>query len=275
MLGRLFKNKIFWLVIITVASLIALAYTSKTRASLSFYEQALSSVYAPVQKGFNYITKDIHDTLGYFNNAKILTDENNTLKNKILELQEENRRLTGLQSENQRLRDILDVKGNYENYNMITCRIIAKESGNWFSIFTIDKGTNDGVNYNMAVVTPKGVVGQVVSAAPFSAKVMSIIDSGSSVSGRITKTRDLVILRGDLRLKENGLIKMIYIPVGVQLSDGDIVETSGMGGIYPSGIMIGKIINVDNKKPQAVRYAEVVPSVDFKKLEEVIVLKPK
>jgi len=274
-LARLFKNKIFWLIIITVFSLVALAYTSKTRASISFYEKAINSIYAPVQKGVNYVAKNIQDTLGYFNNAKMLTDENNNLKTKILQLEEQNRKLAGFEDENQRLKNILDVKGKYENYNMVTCRIIAKESGNWFNIFSIDKGTNDGINYNMAVVTPKGIVGQVISAAPTSAKIMSIIDSGSSVSGRLSKTRDLVILRGDLRLRENGFIKMLYIPVNVQIADGDIVETSGIGGIYPPGIMIGKVKNIDNDKPKAVRYAVVEPSVDFKKLEEVIVLKPR
>lgn len=275
MLARLFKNKIFLLVLITVISLIALAYTSKTRASISFYEKAINYIYTPIQKGFAYVVKNTQDTLGYFNNAKMLTDENNSLKIKISQLEEENRKLAGLEYENQRLRDILDVKGKYENYNMITCRIIAKESGNWFNIFTIDKGTKDGVNYNMAVVTPKGVAGQIISAAPDSAKVMSIIDSGSSVSGRLSKTRDLVILRGDLKLKENQFLKMLYIPVSVQILDGDIIETSGIGGIYPPGIMIGKVKNIDNKIPKAVRYAVVEPAVDFKKLEEVIVLKPK
>ncbi|MGE5473386.1 MAG: rod shape-determining protein MreC [Ignavibacteriales bacterium] len=275
MLTRAFKNKIFWLVIITIASLVALAYTSKSRASISFYEKAISYVYTPIQKGFNYVAKNVQDTRGYFNDAKVLTDENKNLKVKIVQLEEQNRKLAGLEYENQRLRDILDVKGKYENYSMITCRIIAKESGNWFNIFTIDKGTNDGINYNMAVVTPKGVVGQVVSAGPSSSKVMSIIDSGSSVSGRLTKTRDLVILRGDLKLKENGLIKMLYIPVGVQIADGDIVETSGIGGIYPPEILIGKVKKIDNEQPKAVRYAVIEPTVDFKKLEEVIVLKPK
>jgi len=274
-LARLFRNKIFLLVIIIVASLVALAYTSKTRASISFYEKTVDYVYSPVQKGLAYIAKNVQDTLGYFNNAKMITDENNTLKTKILELEEKNRKLAGFEYENQRLRDILDVKGKYENYSMLTCRIIAKESGNWFNIFTIDKGTSEGINYNMAVVTPKGIAGQVVSASPFSSKVMSIIDSGSSVSGRLSKTRDLVILRGDLKLKDNGLIKMLYIPVSAQIADGDIIETSGIGGIYPPGIMVGKIKNVDNEKPKALRYAVVEPAVDFKKLEEVIVLKPK
>lgn len=275
MLTRLFKNKIFWLVIITIASLVALAYTSKNRASISFYEKTINYIYTPVQKGFAYVSKSAQNTLGYFNNAKVLTEENNNLKLKILQLEEQNRKLAGFEYENQRLRDILDIKGQYEDYSMITCRIIAKESGSWFNMFTIDKGTNDGIAHNMAVVTPKGVVGQIVSAAPYSSKVMSIIDSGSSVSGRLTKTRDLVILRGDLKLRENGFVKMLHIPVGVQVADGDIVETSGIGGIYPSGILIGKIKKIDNEKPKAVRYAVVEASVDFKKLEEVIVLKPK
>lgn len=275
MLARLAKNKIFWLVVVTLISIATLSSTSKSRDSLMFYEKALSYVYIPVQKGLAYVAYNIHDMLTYFDDAKAMSEENKNLKLRLEQIEEENRGLSELKVENDRLLGELELKGKFENYDTVVSRIIAKEMGNWFNIFTIDKGSKDGIEVNMTVITPKGLVGQVVSATPEASKVMAIIDSGSSVSARLSKTRDLVIVRGDLSLKDNGLIKMNFIPVGVEVAEGDIVVTSGIGGIFPRDIMIGKVVNVDNNKPQLMRYAVVQPEVDFKRLEEVMVLKNK
>lgn len=275
MLARLVKNKLFWLVVVTVASLATLSATSKPRDNLMFYEKAFSYLYVPIQKGFAYTTGNVQEMFSYFNDSKVLTDENEQLKLRVAQLEDEVRKLSGLQEENERLREVLRVKGKFDNYEMVTCRIISKEAGNWFNIFTIDKGTNDGIDYNMAVITPKGLVGKVVYSTPESSKVVAIIDNGSYASARLSKTRDLVGIRGDLTLNDQGLIRMVYIPVGVQVSEGDIVETSGMGGIFPSGIMIGTVVKVDNDKPQLMRSALVQPAADFKRLEEVVVLKRK
>lgn len=275
MLARLARNKIFWLVIVTVASIVALSTTSKSRDSLMFYEKALSYVYVPVQKGLSYTIFHVQDMLSYFNDARALTIENQQLKQKVDKIEQYSRELSHLEAENERLRGILGLKGKYEDYDVITCRIIAKEAGNWFNVFTINKGTNDGIGPNMTVVTPKGLVGKVVSSSPGSSKVMAIIDCGSSISARLSETRDLIIIKGDLALKDNGTVRMNYIPVGVEVNVGDVVETSGMGGIFPPGIMVGTVTSVDNTKPQLMRYAIVQPNVDFKRLEEVVVLRNK
>jgi rod shape-determining protein MreC len=205
----------------------------------------------------------------------VLSIENQELKNKIAQLQEENRNLASFARENQRLQNILGISGKYENYDMVTCRIIAKDTGNWFNTFTIDKGTNDGIKTNMTVMAPQGLVGQTISSTPTSSKVMAIIDTGSSVSARLSQQRDLMVIRGDLTLKDQGLVKMNYIPVGVTVAQGDVIETSGMGGIFPEGIIIGKISKLENDKPQLMRYAIVQPQVDFRRLEEVVILRNK
>lgn len=273
MITRLLKSKIFWLFVATVTCLVTLALTSKPREDVMFYEKVVNYVYIPVQKGISKISSGVKEVLLYFSDAKALSIENQNLKRRISELEEENRRLLGLEEENRRLNEILKLKSNFHNYETIVGRIIAKDPSNWFNIFVVDKGKKDGVNVNMAVVAPQGLVGQVTSVTYNSAKVMAIIDNNSSVSARLTKSRDLVVVRGDLSLKDQGLIKMNYIPVGVEVKEGDTVETSGIGGIFPKGIFIGRVIKVDNKQPQIMRYAIVQPAVDFKRLEEVVILK--
>lgn len=275
MIARLFRNKVFWLVIITTFCLAAFSVTSKSRDKLTFYENATSYIYVPIQKGLSYVSYNIQGLLTYFNDAKSLSAENKVLKDRIARLEEENRKLQGLEEENKRLQEILGIKGSFEEYDMVTSRIIAKEAGNWFNIFTIDKGTKDGITANMTVMTPRGLVGYTISSTPNSSKVMAVIDSESYVSARLSKSRDLVGVRGDLALKESGLVRMVYIPAGVEVSPGDTIETSGMGGVFPAGILIGKVKSMDNDKPQLMRSAVVQPNVDFKRLEEVVVLKRK
>ncbi len=275
MIARLVRNKFFWLIVVTVFSLGALSITSRPRDNLLIHEKALSYIYVPMQKGLAYVAYNTQNALTYFNDAHKLSLENKALLEQVARLEEENRRLLSLEHENKWLRDAMGLKGRFENYHEITCRIIAKEAGNWFNLFTIDKGTRDGIDSGMTVITPKGLIGQTVSATPNSATVMAIIDSGSFASARLAESRDLVGVRGDLMLKDNGLVKLVYIPVGVQITEGDTVETSGMGGIFPPGIIIGKVVSVDNDKPQLMRSAVVQPGVDFKRLEQVIVLKKK
>lgn len=275
MITRIIKNKSFWLVIATIASLVMLSTTVKVRENLFFFEKAVSYVYVPIQKGLSYIEYNISNTLLYFNNAKALSIENENLKNKIAQLEEENRSLISFAQENERLKEFLDISDKYDKYDKVTCKIIAKDTGNWFNTFTIDKGLNNGIKPNMTVMTPKGLVGQTISSTPTSSKVMAIIDARSSVSVRLTKQRNFMIVRGDLTLKEQGLVKMNYIPTEVIINQGDSIQTSGIGGIFPEGIMIGRIIRIENDKTRLMRYAIVQPEIDFKRLEEVVVLKNK
>jgi len=109
----------------------------------------------------------------------------------------------------------------------------------------------------------------------FTSKVISIIDEDSSISARLSKTSDLVVVKGDRKLKEQGLCIMNYIPADADVSAGDRVETSGVGGIYPKGILIGTVKEVRQRTNDLDRYAIIEPVVDFKRLEEVFILKPK
>ena len=187
----------------------------------------------------------------------------------------ENEKLIELKVKNEELRRALDIKDQYSNMDMIGANIIAKDMGNWFDIFTIDRGSKDGISNNYPIVTSNGLVGRVMQTDVFSSKVIAIIDEDSSISARLSRTSDLVIVKGDRKLKEQGLCIMNYIPADADISAGDRVETSGVGGIYPKGILIGKVKEVRQRTNELDRYAIIEPVVDFKRLEEVFILKDK
>ena len=120
------------------------------------------------------------------------------------------------------------------------CSIIAKDPGNWFEVFTINRGKNDKITADSPVITAYGLVGRVSKTDLISSRVVSIIDIDSTVSARLSKTRDLIVVRGDVELKGKGLCRADYIPPNTDVMPGDTVETSGIGGIYPKELLLGR-----------------------------------
>lgn len=148
--------------------------------------------------------------------------------------------------------------------------IINKDVSNYNNVFVINVGKNDGIENNMTVISEKGLVGHIISVTDNTAKVQTIIDTSSTVSATLSTSRDNLICKGTL--EEKGMLKASYIPTDASLIQGDVVETSGMGGIYPKGIKIGTIKTIQNTKNIVDRTAIITPAVDFDKVETVLVI---
>ncbi len=178
-----------------------------------------------------------------------------------------------LKQENARLKGLLDYKEASADYDMIGARVIGKSSGGWFDIFAIDVGKDSGIEEGMAVVTEKGLIGTVIEVHDQWAKVLSIIDENSSVSIRINRTGDNGMLHGDIDMKAKGLASAIYLPMTSNIKQGDDAITSGLGGVFPEGIYIGKVLNVENSHGDLYKTAIIKPNADFQRLENVLVIK--
>jgi rod shape-determining protein MreC len=151
---------------------------------------------------------------------------------------------------------------------MLPAQIIGTDPSSWFRTIIIDKGTKHGVQRGMAVVAPEGVVGYVLQISPHCAKVLLITDFNSSVDVLIQRSRGKGVAEGN---GENRC-RLKYATRKEDIQPGDMVVTSGMGGRYPKGLVIGKISKVDKKSYGLFQKAEIVPSVNFAKLEEVFVI---
>lgn len=272
---NILKSKIFILSFITVVILIVMGFSSRKDSKINYGSNIISVVLSPFQQFIDYSFSGIGGFFTHFGDAKKLKEENEKLKEKIVLLENQIQQLTEYENENKKLKEALNIKEQFDDYLPLGSNIIGKDMGNWFNVFTIDRGSKDGVSNDFAVITHKGLVGRVISTGLMSSKVISIIDEGSSVSARIFKTKDLVVVKGDLKLKEQGFCKMEYIPPDVDIAVGDRIVTSGLGGIYPKGITIGKVVEIRRKTSEINRYAIIEPSVDFKRLEAVFVLKSK
>jgi rod shape-determining protein MreC len=271
----LLKKKSFLLLLITVLILVVIGLSSNETNRINWLDNAVSIVLTPLQKVFLTSGQKVQDSMSFFKDIKAVKQENDDLKVKIDKLEKENAELIGYREKIKELQDALNLKDQFNDYEMIGANIIGKDAGNWFNVFNVDRGTRDGIFNNYPVITGKGLVGRVSNADLFSSKVISIIDPDSTVSGRISRTRDTVLVRGDLVLRDQGLCRMDHISPDVDVSFGDTIETSGIGGIYPKGIIIGKVKSVSQKNSEMTRYAIIEPAVDFKRMEEVFILKAK
>ncbi len=276
MLGFL-RSRIFILTLITVILLIIMGITSRTDSKFNAIRDIVGVPLSPIQKLLNSVGREINDSLKYFENINKLKNENEELKRQFKILENENRDYQMLKDKNEQLMEALNLKNRFDDYEIIGGNVIAKDPGNWFYIFRIDRGTRDGIHNNDTVVSrDKGLVGRVDFAGLTSSIIVSVIDENSVISAYIRgEDGGYVRVRGDIRLKDEGFCRMDYIPFDVNVEVGDVIETSGLGGIYPMGIIIGKVVEVRKSGSDMSRYGIIKPEADLKKLEEIFILKDK
>lgn len=208
-----------------------------------------------------------------FEDAQTLRRENEELKARVDSLTEENSRLIQDKEELQRLRKLYELDEQYDEYEKIGARIIAKESGNWFQLFTIDKGSDDGIKPDMNVVSDGGLVGIVTETGPNWSTVRSIIDDNSNVSAMISTTSDQCIIAGDLRLIDEGSLNLVKLTdADNKVHVGDKVVTSYISEKFLPGILIGYISELNNDANNLTKSGYITPVVDFRHLQEVLVI---
>jgi len=253
----------------TVFCIIAALFTFN-RAKPTLFENTFAFIITPVQRFNTASVKWFREKSDYINGVSALQEENEKLKRQLEDKSIELSRLEMIEQENTRLTELLDVSSRYKQYNMITANIIAKDTGNWYDTFTIDKGTKDGLGKNMVVLTGDGLVGRIKECGYNYAQVTAIIDDTDAISAKSLRTDDLGYISGDLSNK--GMCKMEYIDSTAELTEGDEVITSNLSEIFPPGITIGYIKEIKSDKSALTKQAAIKPAVDFKHLESVMVI---
>lgn len=257
---------------ISVLFLFIIILTWETRDSISPIEKSITHVIIPIQKGVTYFGDWLVDKVDFVQNINALESQNQALLIEVDKLTYENQILSHSKDELERLRELYELDKRYADYPKTGARVIGKDPGNWYSVFTIDKGAEEGIEVNMVVMADAGLVGKVIEVGPGYSKVRSIIDDTSSVSATILRTKDLCTVRGDLTLYNDGVVSIEYIPSEVNLIEGDQVTTSHLGEVYPPGILIGDIVSIEKDPDQLSQKAYIKPVVDFKHLEDVLVI---
>jgi len=265
------KTKIIG-IMITIAILIIIVIVSKIQINdLSYIEGAFGKLVMPIQNGLTYIKNNLAGNNTFFTDINNLKQENEKLKEENSKLEQEIRELEIMKAENSTLKEYVNLKDKYTQYETIPAYVINKDITNYNDIIVINVGKKDGIDVNMPVISEQGLVGHTISVTESTAKVQTIVDTSSTVSASISSTKENIILRGTLEAES--ILKATYIPTNATVLVGDNIETSGLGGIYPKGIHIGKIKDVVNTKNITNRYALIETAVDFTKVDTVLVIK--
>lgn len=227
----------------------------------------------PMQQGFNKVGSllvDVSENLGTLEESRKL---NKSLQAKIDELIMENNNLQEEKYELERLRELYKLDQNYAEYEKVGARVISKDPGNWFSTFTIDKGSIDGIRVDMNVIAGSGLVGIVTQVGPTWATVRSIIDDSSNVGGMVLSTSDTCTVRGDLSLINDGKMRFEQMENNDnKVEVGEQIVTSHISDKYLQGILIGYVSEVQVDSNNLTRSGYLTPVVNFKKLQEVLVI---
>lgn len=267
------KNGLVGIVVILGILIILVITTNGNINKFSKVENIFNKIVTPFQNGLVYLKNKIAKNDGFFENIDALKEENENLKKQNEELKTKLNEMQLVKSENDILRNYANLAEKYSEYTTVGAYIINKNTSNLSDVFIINAGTNQGVTANMAVIGNEGLVGYVISATSNTAKVQPVIDAASSVSGLTNSSRINVIVSGQVDSDKE--LKVSTLQAEDELVIGDTIETSGLGGIYPKGIVIGTVKEIIETKNVVEKYAILETKVDFKNLEYVLVIKNK
>lgn len=262
---RIISGGILLLVLATVVA-------SGKKLNATLLESAIGVVVTPFQDLTTGISSWVDETVTASRSKTDLKDENEELKNQIAQLTEENRRLAMYEQENAKLSSLLKIAQRYPDYESVGAKIIAKDPGVWYDGFTINKGTTNNLSANMVLIAPEGLVGKVLESGATFSKAQSILDSRSSVPAMSVRTGDLGVVKGDYTLSNSGLCKMEYIDGDAEIMVGDEIVTSHLSDIYPEGLAIGKVLEIETDTNGLTKYAVIEPYVDLKHLDTILVI---
>ena len=237
------------------------------------FDTAAGYVIVPFQKGIGAAGAWLDGRSENIRKINELTEENAELKRRIDELTIQINDLSRDKYELAELRSLFLLNEQYSDYEKVGARVIGKDTGNWFSSFVIDKGSNDGIKTDMNVMAGSGLVGIVTSVGPNWANVRSIIDDTSNLSGMVMSTSDTLIVSGDLELMDEGYIRFSQlIDEEDRIVKGDQVVTSTISDKYLPGISIGYITEIEKDANNLTKSGYITPVVDFKNLSTVLVV---
>ena len=233
------------------------------------------AIFEPMQKGINYAGTWLSDKADNLKNLNDVMEENEQLKGQVEELTNELNTIKLEQYELDNLRELLALDQQYSDYKKTGANVIGKDPGNWFSIFTIDKGSKDGIEVDMNVIAGNGLVGIVSEAGKHYAKVRSIIDDKSNVSAMFEKTGETCIVKGNMESIYNGYIDVEMISNSAKIKQGDEVVTSHVSDKYLQGLSVGYVKDIKTDAATLTKTAHLTPSVNFDQLQYVLVITQK
>lgn len=249
--------------------LVALGVLTSGREDTGPLGRTLGVLGAPVQAVVDGTARWVGGLVDHYIFLVGAREESERLRAEVDELQRELMAVQEVALENQRLKTLLEFKET-RRYPLLPARVVGRSASAWYRTLVLDKGTEDGVTATSPVLAAAGVVGRVYEVSEGSSRVLLLTDASSAVDALVQPTRDQVLLEGNMNPRPS----MLYLARGSDAAPGDPVVTSGLDGIYPKGLLLGKISEVSEVEGDFFLTALLEPSVDFARIEEVFVILP-
>ncbi len=255
---------------IVCALLVVLSF--KFSNQFTDFKTMVGDFISPMQGGINKVGKFISDKTDLLTSKEKLLEENKQLKEKIDALNYDNKILASENSNLDNYRELYKLDQQYPDYPKVVATVIGRDGNNWFNLFTIDKGRDDGVDVDMNVIAGNGLVGIVSEAGRHYAKVRSIIDDKSNVSAMFEKTGETCNVKGNMKSIYKGFIDITMISNNAEAKDGDSVVTSRISDKFLPGLLVGYISGIKEEIDGLSKSAQLTPAVSFDNLESVLVI---
>ncbi len=268
-----FTSRAFAVLILVVLLCMGSVLYTGTSGDSNPVSGVLRVAVAPLHKGFSWLTGSITHGIAYFTDYDAIKAENEELRKKLREAELQLRDAQIALDENDRLRSLAGIKERNRSFEFEVAEVIAHSVGDWQSSLTLDKGSMHDVQEGDLVITEDGMVGFVAVVAPNYCEVTTVIDTEMQAGALITRTREVTIAEGDYTLIDSGELRLSYLKQDADIVIGDTVETSGRGGLFPKGIMIGTIEQILPEEHGMSNYAIVKPFVDVDKVSHVFIIK--
>ncbi|MBE6963314.1 MAG: rod shape-determining protein MreC [Ruminococcaceae bacterium] len=270
------KNNGLWILFAGAVVAVALAVMSVFSANSSPLVNAAETITAPLRFVSTAVANWFNDRQNYYRDTTALEAENAELRRRLAEMEAAVRQAEKDSAENARLRELLELRKQRRDLtsDMEAAFVTEHAVTNWTSSLTLDKGTRHGVESGDCVIDETGALVGVISECGTNwSTVLTIIDTDVSLGAQVFRTKDLGLAQGNFSLMGQNRLRLDYLPTECRLLSGDLVVSSGLGGYFPAGLVIGSVEEVQRNDAGSASYAILIPSVDFDALEEVFIIK--
>ena len=273
---RFVKNKLAVIIIILSVTFLSIIGYSVNREKMSFVENGVGVTINSVQGLFYNGFYKIRDSFKFITNFSKVKTQNEELKKTITQFQSKAIEYDSLKQESEKLKSMLKFTQERDEYDYVGANIIGISGNNFLDGFIINKGENKGIKKRMIAMTGEGLVGQVTSVGSNWSIVQCLSNENIAVAGLVVRTRENNGIVKGYKDENNKLLAEIQrLSLNSTIKKGDVIVTSGLGGIYPAGIRIGNVLSVYEDKGEVMKSAIIEPYVDFTKIEEVFIVVPK
>ena len=270
---KFFRSRLFGFLMAIVLACSGLMIWSASSDQPTVFARALGAVVTPVQNTLSGAVDSVKDFFGYFYRYAALEEENARLKAEVEGYRKMEQKYMVAINENTELRQLTGLVTKHSDFTFELCQVSSVYRGAAQVGMVLSKGTNAGIEQGDTVMTSGGLVGYVSAVGPNYSEVVTVLDIAFKAEAKISRTRETVIAEGDYELLQDGSFKLSYLPTDCNVQEGDLIETSGYAGIYPQGLILGRVRELGLDFSGLTKYAVVEPVDDITELRWVYVVK--